>query len=157
MPPRPLASISADADGNARAALAKYRQFQQYRTPRPVAAVSVVLNSNFMLQSISAEIIYCRERARQAREKADTASAAEAKRDHLAAEARWLSLAHSHELQQQLSTMLADTATSHQRRVSEPTHSSPKLSAPYAMRSEGSSPSLAYLTGMTSLPSRPLG
>jgi hypothetical protein len=106
VPPRPLASISADADRECRAALAKYRQFQQYRTPRPVAAASVMLNSNFMLQSISAEIIYCRERARQAREKADTASAADAKRDHLAAEARWLSLAHSHELQQQLSTML---------------------------------------------------
>jgi hypothetical protein len=65
-----------------------------------------VLNSNFMLQSISAEIIYCRERARLAREKADAETAGEAKRNYLAAEGRWLALAHSHELQQRLSTML---------------------------------------------------
>ena len=59
-----------------------------------------------MLQNVSAETIYCHERARQAREKADTATAAEARTDHLAAEARWLALAHSHELQRRLSTML---------------------------------------------------
>jgi hypothetical protein len=59
-----------------------------------------------MLQSVSAETIYCHERARQAREKADAATAAEARSDHLAAEARWLSLAHSHELQRRLSAML---------------------------------------------------
>ena len=59
-----------------------------------------------MLETISAEIIYCRERARQAREKADAATADEAKRDHLAAEGRWLAIARSHELQQRLSTML---------------------------------------------------
>jgi hypothetical protein len=44
--------------------------------------------------------------ARQAREKADTATAAEARSNHLAAEARWLSLARSYELQRRLSTML---------------------------------------------------
>jgi hypothetical protein len=67
-----------------------------------------VLNSNFMLQSISAEIIYCRERARQAREKADAEIAGGAKRNYLAAEGRWLALADSHELQQRLSTILGD-------------------------------------------------
>jgi hypothetical protein len=59
-----------------------------------------------VLPYVSAEIIYCRERARQARERAEATTAAEAKRDHLAAEERWLALAHSHELQQRLSTML---------------------------------------------------
>ena len=59
-----------------------------------------------MLETITAEIIYCRERARQAREKADAATADEAKRSHLAAEGRWLAIARSHELQQRLSTML---------------------------------------------------
>ena len=58
-----------------------------------------------MLEMISAEIIYCRERARQARKKADTATANE-KRSHLDAEGRWLALARSHELQQRLSTTL---------------------------------------------------
>jgi hypothetical protein len=58
-------------------------------------------------QSVSAEIICCRERARQSREKAD-AAAAEAKTDHLAAEGRWLALAHNYELQQRLSTMLQE-------------------------------------------------
>ena len=61
-----------------------------------------------MLQSISAEIIYCRERARQAREKADAETAGGAKRNYLAAEGRWLALADSHELQQRLSTILGD-------------------------------------------------
>jgi hypothetical protein len=59
-----------------------------------------------MLQYVSAEIIYCRERARQARVRAEAATEAEAKSDHLAAEERWLSLARSYELQQRLSTML---------------------------------------------------
>jgi hypothetical protein len=63
-----------------------------------------------MLQNVSAEIIYCRECARRAREKAEAATGAEAKRDYLAAEARWLGLAHSHELQQRLSTMLGEGA-----------------------------------------------
>jgi hypothetical protein len=59
-----------------------------------------------MLQSVSAETIYCHERARQAREKADTATAAKARSEYLAAEARWLSFARSHELQRRLSEML---------------------------------------------------
>lgn len=59
-----------------------------------------------MLETISAEIIYCRERARQAREKADAATADETKRSQLAVEGRWLAIARSHELQQRLSTML---------------------------------------------------
>jgi hypothetical protein len=46
------------------------------------------------LQYVSAEIIYCRERARQAREKAEAAATTETK--YLAAEARWLALARSH-------------------------------------------------------------
>jgi hypothetical protein len=61
-----------------------------------------------MLETITAEMIYCRERARQAREKADAATADQTKRSHLAAEGRWLAIARSHELQQQLSTMLGD-------------------------------------------------
>jgi hypothetical protein len=59
-----------------------------------------------MLKTISAEIIYCRERARLAREKADTATTAEAKNNHLAAEARWLTLARSYEQQDRLSKAL---------------------------------------------------
>jgi hypothetical protein len=61
-----------------------------------------------MLETISAEIIYCRERARLAREKADTATSAEAKNNHLAAEARWLAFARSHELQHRLSKTLGE-------------------------------------------------
>jgi hypothetical protein len=56
-----------------------------------------------MLETISAEIIYCRERARLAREKADKA---EAKNDYLAAEARWLALARSYEQHDRLSKVL---------------------------------------------------
>jgi hypothetical protein len=59
-----------------------------------------------MLETISAEIIYCRERARLAREKADSAASAEAKNDYLAAEARWLALARSYEQQDRLSKAL---------------------------------------------------
>jgi hypothetical protein len=58
------------------------------------------------VETISAEIIFCRERARLAREKADTATTAEAKNDHLAAEARWLALARSYEQQDRLSKAL---------------------------------------------------
>jgi hypothetical protein len=65
-----------------------------------------------MLQHITAEIIYCRERARVAREKADAAITAKARNDHLAAEARWLALARSHELQQRLSRMLGENQQS---------------------------------------------
>jgi hypothetical protein len=59
-----------------------------------------------MLQYVSAEIIYCCERARQAGERAGAATETEAMRDHLAAEERWLALARSYELQGRLSTML---------------------------------------------------
>jgi hypothetical protein len=61
-----------------------------------------------MLEPISAEIIYSRERARFAREKADTAPATEAKNDYLAAEARWLALARSYALQNRLSKSLGE-------------------------------------------------
>jgi hypothetical protein len=61
-----------------------------------------------MLETISAEIIYCRERARLARDKAGAAATAKAKNDHLAAEARWLALARSYELQHRLSKMLGE-------------------------------------------------
>jgi hypothetical protein len=63
-----------------------------------------------MLETISAEIIYCRERARLAREKADTATSAEGKNDYLAAEARWLALARSYEQQDRLSKVLGGNA-----------------------------------------------
>jgi hypothetical protein len=59
-----------------------------------------------MLETISAEIIYCRARARLAREKGDTVTSTEAKNDYLTAEARWLVLARSYELQDQLSKTL---------------------------------------------------
>jgi hypothetical protein len=59
-----------------------------------------------MFETISAEIIYCRERARLAREKADAAMTAEAKNEHLAAEARWLALARSYEQHDRLSKAL---------------------------------------------------
>jgi hypothetical protein len=61
-----------------------------------------------MLQNVSAETLYFHERTRQAREKADTATAAKARSEYLAAEARWLGLARTHELQRRLSTMLGD-------------------------------------------------
>ena len=64
-----------------------------------------------MLETISAEIIYCRERARLAREKADTATTAETKKnDHLAAEARWLALARGYEQQDRLSQLQVPVA-----------------------------------------------
>jgi hypothetical protein len=56
-----------------------------------------------MLQNLAAEIINCYERARQAREKADRAINNEFKVEFLAAEGRWLALAHSYERQHQLS------------------------------------------------------
>ena len=59
-----------------------------------------------MLETISAEIICCRERARLAREKADAETPAEAKNGDLAAEARWLALARSYEQQDRLSKAL---------------------------------------------------
>jgi hypothetical protein len=59
-----------------------------------------------MLETISAEIIYFRERARLARERADATETANARNDHLAAEARWLALARSYELQDRLSKTL---------------------------------------------------
>jgi hypothetical protein len=57
------------------------------------------------VEIISAEIICCRERARLAREKADTTTP-EAKDNYLAAEARWLALARSYEQQYRLSKAL---------------------------------------------------
>jgi hypothetical protein len=64
-----------------------------------------------MLQNVSAEALYFHERARQAREKADAATADQARSAYLAAEARWLSLAHSHELQLRFSEMLGDKSS----------------------------------------------
>jgi hypothetical protein len=55
------------------------------------------------VETLSAEIILCRERAHLAGEKADAAMTAEAKNDHLAAEARWLGLARSYEQHHRLS------------------------------------------------------
>jgi len=48
-----------------------------------------------MLGTVSFEIIYCRARARLAREKGDTATTVDVKNDFLAAEGRWLVLARS--------------------------------------------------------------
>jgi hypothetical protein len=80
-----------------------------------------------MLQNVSAEMIYCRERARQAREKADAAAAAEAKTGHLAAEERWLALARSYEQQDRLSKALGGNerkgASPVSRRAREKTYS----------------------------------
>jgi hypothetical protein len=59
-----------------------------------------------MLETISAQTVYCRERARLAREKADTATTAQSKNDYLAAEVRWLALARSYEQHDQLSKAL---------------------------------------------------
>jgi hypothetical protein len=58
-------------------------------------------------QYVSAEIIYCRERARQAHEKADAAATTETKAKYVAAEARWLGLVRGHEAQRGLSRMLS--------------------------------------------------
>jgi hypothetical protein len=65
-----------------------------------------------MLDTISAEIIYCRARARLAREKGDTATSAEEKNDYVAAEARWLVLMRSYELQDRLSKTLSERESS---------------------------------------------
>jgi hypothetical protein len=59
---------------------------------------------------VSAEIIYCQERARLARQKADAAATDKARGDHLAAEARWLALVRSYELQHRLSRVLGENA-----------------------------------------------
>jgi len=61
-----------------------------------------------MLQNLAAEIINCYQRARQAREKADRAINDDFKADFLAAEGRWLALAHSYELQHRLSRTVAE-------------------------------------------------
>jgi hypothetical protein len=68
-----------------------------------------------MPETISAEIIYCRERASLAREKADTATTAEAKNDYLAAEARWLTLGRSYERQDRLSKALGGNGGARER------------------------------------------
>jgi hypothetical protein len=64
-----------------------------------------------MLQHVSAEIMYCYERARQARKKADAATTADVKSSYLAAETGWLGLARSHELQQRLSRFVSEVAS----------------------------------------------
>jgi hypothetical protein len=47
-----------------------------------------------MLQNLAADIINCYERARQARDKAERAISDAFKADFVAAEGRWLALAH---------------------------------------------------------------
>jgi ubiquitin len=54
-----------------------------------------------------------RRRGSDARQKADAATAPQARSNHLAAEARWLSLARSYELQRRLSEMLGGKVQSH--------------------------------------------
>jgi hypothetical protein len=61
-----------------------------------------------VLQNLAAEIINFYERARQAREKAERAVNDDVKADFLAAEGRWLELAHSYELQHRLSRTVAE-------------------------------------------------
>ena len=61
-----------------------------------------------MLQSLAAEVVYCYERARQAREKAERAPNDEFKTDFLEAESRWLSLAESYEQQHRLSRTVGE-------------------------------------------------
>jgi hypothetical protein len=75
-----------------------------------------------MLETISAEIIYCRERARLAREKADTTATAEAKNDCLAAETRWLALARGYEQQDRLSKALGENERPASRSARERTY-----------------------------------
>jgi hypothetical protein len=62
-----------------------------------------------MPETVCAEIIYYRECAGLARQRADAASVPETKKNHLAAEARWLALVRSHELQGRLSRTLASS------------------------------------------------
>jgi hypothetical protein len=64
-----------------------------------------------MFETICAEIIYCRERARLAHEKADAA-----------AEARWLALARSYEQQDRLSKALGGNASPVSRGARERTY-----------------------------------
>jgi hypothetical protein len=73
-----------------------------------------------MLPNVSAETILCYERARQARVNADAANAAKARSDYLGAEARWLSLAHIHELQRRLSAMLRKGSIAQVARAFDP-------------------------------------
>jgi hypothetical protein len=63
-----------------------------------------------MLQNLAAEIIKCYERARLAREKSERAINDAFRADFLAAESRWLALAHSYERQHQLSRSVAELA-----------------------------------------------
>jgi hypothetical protein len=63
-----------------------------------------------MPETICAEIIYYRERAGLAREEADAATVPETKKNHLAAEARWLALVRSHQLQDKLSRTLGSNS-----------------------------------------------
>jgi hypothetical protein len=65
-----------------------------------------------MLENISTEIMYCRARARLAREKGDTVTSVEVKNDFLAAEARWLVLMRCYELQDRLSKSLSEHESS---------------------------------------------
>ena len=72
-----------------------------------------------MPETVCAEIIYYRERAGLAREKADAATVPETKKNHLAAEARWLALVRSHELQDRLSRTLGSGPSN---KVKSPRH-----------------------------------
>lgn len=63
-----------------------------------------------MLQNLAAEIVYCYERAQQAREKAKRAISDSLRTDLLEAEQRWMALAHSYERQHQLSRTVAEFA-----------------------------------------------
>lgn len=75
---------------------------------RPDTRVVVTPEEKRMLQNLAAEIINCYERARLAREKAERAINDDFKADFLAAEGRWLALAHSYELQHRLSQTVAE-------------------------------------------------
>jgi hypothetical protein len=57
-----------------------------------------------MQQNVAAHIVYCYERAQQAREKAEQTTSALTKAGYLAAQYRWLALAQSYECQLPLSS-----------------------------------------------------
>jgi hypothetical protein len=61
-----------------------------------------------VLQNLPAEIVYCYERARQAREKAECAATEALRTDFLAVANGWLLLAHSYEHQHRLSRTVSE-------------------------------------------------
>jgi hypothetical protein len=82
-----------------------------------------------MLQNLSKEIRECYRRAEQCKRLAGAAMTPEAKADFLDMECRWLSLAHSYEFAERLSTF-----TEPFRRGARNEKKAPRLSAPHRRR-----------------------